>query len=241
MLRVWISSALTASVIAFAAPVKAQIIIETCTPFPLEYCYENGLDTVVTFYCSDPLSQPLMLLVCAGEMELCCDILTIYDGMDETYPILFLGNNGGNMAGMTVVCTNPENALTVRITTNDSIDCDSEGYVPLNWAVGPMPVTDCAMGVVEADGHNDALLFTQQNGQFIVHWPSMRSTKVISQLSDMAGRERWSGQLKFDASGQAIFPMNGIESGAFVLRVMADGRVPRPQGAGSLMGTRMSP
>jgi hypothetical protein len=226
MLRACILSALTASVLACAQPAKAQLIIEACTPLALPYCYESGLDTTVTFFCSDPLSEPLTILFCSGQMEL-TDTLVIYDGPDVTYPQLYAGNgNFGDFTGVFAMVTNAANTLTVRIHTHDSVDCQSEGYVPIWMAVGPNGTfTDCSMGVAEADGANDVLHFTHQNGQFVVQWPSMRSANAMGQLSDMAGRERWSGQLKFDPNGQALLPLNELENGPFVLRVATGGRV----------------
>src|SRR5689334_16781634 len=101
MLRAWISSAWIASIIVFASPAKAQSMVETCTPLSVEYCYTDDLDTTATYYCSDPLSEALSILFCGGHIEPLFDTLTIYDGPDMSYPLLYMGSgNAGDFAGI---------------------------------------------------------------------------------------------------------------------------------------------
>src|SRR5690349_1645177 len=96
--------------------VRAQVMVETCTPTSFEYCYGSGLDTTVTFFCSQT-TYPIMLRFCAGQMEACCDEIVVRDGSTELAPVLYGGNNDGLDMGLmpALISTTPDNTLTFTI------------------------------------------------------------------------------------------------------------------------------
>lgn len=98
------------------------------------YCEGNSENTF--FFYQGSGSFPLALLFNSGVLEACCDRLYVYDGADDTAPLLTpVGGIGGPVAGLFFSASNPENRLTVRITTDGSVACGSGSNAPLDWTL----------------------------------------------------------------------------------------------------------
>ncbi len=97
-------------------------------------CYHNNMDSTVV-YIDTVSSAPFIMHFCAGQMQYGYDGITVYDGTDITASVLFTGSNLGDLAGLTLVATNPERALTLRIRSNAAISCVDQAYAPLLWSV----------------------------------------------------------------------------------------------------------
>lgn len=107
--------------------------IVSCGPDNYNYCYGNNENTLFTYQSASSL--PLAMLFNAGTLPTFGDVITIYDGQDDTAPVLFTGTNNGNMAGVLVISTNPDNALTMRLTSNAGTSCQDGGFDALDWTV----------------------------------------------------------------------------------------------------------
>lgn len=104
------------------------------TELNVTHCPGNQTNEI--FYYSGVGSFPLALLFNAGTLETCCDRIYVYDGPDENSPALTpVGGVGGSVAGLFFTASNPENRLTVRVTTDISGACASGGYTPLDWTL----------------------------------------------------------------------------------------------------------
>ena len=95
------------------------------------YCYVDNDSTTWLF--ESPNGAPLNILFFEGTLETCCDIITIYDGSDNTASVLYEGNNGGDMSGVSVNTTS--NAIFIEIDSDVSVNCEENNYIPLSFEV----------------------------------------------------------------------------------------------------------
>ncbi|PNQ75028.1 hypothetical protein C1T31_02510 [Hanstruepera neustonica] len=131
------------------------------TPINTVYCYGNNETQTWNFQSSD--GGPLNVFFNAGQMEGCCDEVTIYDGTDNTGTVLYDDNNGGDMTGVSVNSTT--GFIFIEIDSDGSVSCEANGYVPLNFDVSCIDTTavpNCnsvlttpANGAVDVDNNTD--------------------------------------------------------------------------------------
>jgi len=152
------------------------------------YCEGNSENTF--FFYQGSGSFPLALLVNSGVLEPCCDRLYVYDGADGTAPLLTpVGGIGGPLGGLFFTASNPENRLTVRITTDGSVSCGSGSSTALDWTLSCLDcqppiatfeiVQDCAnfqysVDVVVTDLGSDnelELVYSQGNETLVINAP----------------------------------------------------------------------
>ncbi|PNQ75029.1 hypothetical protein C1T31_02515 [Hanstruepera neustonica] len=107
------------------------------TPINTVYCYGNNESQTWNFQSSD--GGPMNVFFNAGQMEGCCDQVTIYDGTDNTGTVLYDGNNGGDMTGVSVNSTT--GFIFIEIDSDGSVSCQANGYVPLNFDVSCIDLT----------------------------------------------------------------------------------------------------
>lgn len=124
-------------------------LTQSCGPDTYTYCYGNNENYVQTYQGNS--TWPLQLTFNSGSVSGSGnDALVIHDGLLGTDPVLFSGiGNGGNLAGVTVISTNPDHALTITFTSNSSFSCvDAGGSLPpWNYTVLCL---DCEPATVEA-------------------------------------------------------------------------------------------
>lgn len=142
---------------------NAPVDCASGVPVNVEYCYTDNDSTSWNFVSSD--GGPLNVFFNAGEMESCCDQVTIYDGADNTAPVLFDGNNGGDMTGISRNSTG--STLFIEVDTDFSVSCQGLGFVPLNFDVSCIDLTavpNCnsalitpANGEIAADVNTDII------------------------------------------------------------------------------------
>jgi len=99
------------------------------------HCYDDN-DATTWLYTASDGTSPLKMTFNAGEIEGCCDDILIYDGTDNTGTLLFVGNNGGDLAGVEVTATGPN--IFMEIDSDGSVSCvDDDGipYVLWDWDV----------------------------------------------------------------------------------------------------------
>jgi hypothetical protein len=159
--------------------VNSPCPVVSCGPDSYTYCYGNLESTVFSF--QGDSGFPLAVSFTGGEFnQFGNDIVTIHDGTDDLAPIIFSGNNGGDMTGLLVISNNPDNALTFVLQTDFGTSCQDQGLAPLEWDVQcltcTLPVadfsviTDCEAFefFVEVDltalGTNPSILITNNGG-----------------------------------------------------------------------------
>ncbi|MFD2915177.1 choice-of-anchor L domain-containing protein [Psychroserpens luteus] len=103
-----------------------------CTQPPLQfnYCYDNNDDTAWLFESND--GNPVRLTFNAGGIESCCDDILVYDGQDNTAPLIYQGNNGGDLSGLQFDSTG--DSLYLEIDSDGSVSCASNsGCCTTEW------------------------------------------------------------------------------------------------------------
>ncbi|WP_445717549.1 choice-of-anchor J domain-containing protein [Flavobacterium sp.] len=127
------------------------------TPVNTTYCYTDNDTTTWTFTSND--GSPLRVVFNAGEMESCCDDILIYDGTDNTGTLLYQGNNGGDLTGLTF--DSISDSIYIEIDSDGSVNCGDSGYTSWDFdvvcatCVNPTAtftiVPDCANGQFSID------------------------------------------------------------------------------------------
>ncbi|MDC0570768.1 gliding motility-associated C-terminal domain-containing protein [Flavobacteriaceae bacterium] len=103
-------------------------------PVNINYCYTNSDTTYWLFTSTDGF--PLKIEFNAGTIEGFWDDLTIYDGPDNTFPILF-NNNDADIEDFTdLVVESTSTAVYVEVDSDSSGSCeDSFGFTPWDFDV----------------------------------------------------------------------------------------------------------
>ena len=63
-----------------------------------------------------------------GFLETCCDFMTVYDGPDNTAPVITTTN--GDFTGVSFTATNPSGCLTFELTSDGSVSCATGALSP---------------------------------------------------------------------------------------------------------------
>lgn len=108
--------------------------VVSCGPDSYTYCANNLETTVFSFQGNSGF--PLAMSFTGGDFNIWDDdMVTIHDGTDDLADVLFSGQNGGDMTGLLVISTNPDNALTMVLTTDFGTSCQDSELAPLTWDV----------------------------------------------------------------------------------------------------------
>jgi len=120
----------------FSTPVQTNYTIDCDAGeiLDLNYCYTNN-DTTAWLFTSST-AFPLRIVFDSGNLESCCDQVTIYDGPDNTGTVLF--NNDAadihDLSGLEFQSTST--AIYMEVDTDGSVSCDSStNYSPWDFSV----------------------------------------------------------------------------------------------------------
>ena len=99
-----------------------------------EICLGNNAFQTFT-YCPDTPGDGTMMTLnfSGGFLETCCDFMTVYDGADNTAPVITTTN--GDFAGVSFTATNPDGCITIELTSDGSVGCGSGSFDPLQFCV----------------------------------------------------------------------------------------------------------
>ncbi|WP_338732576.1 gliding motility-associated C-terminal domain-containing protein [Mangrovimonas cancribranchiae] len=100
---------------------NAPVDCASGTPINVIHCYTNNDTTTWNFQSSS--GAPLNVFFNSGGIESCCDDIFIYDGTDNTGTLLYGGNNGGDLAGLSINSTG--DSIFIEIDADPSVSCDS--------------------------------------------------------------------------------------------------------------------
>jgi hypothetical protein len=89
----------------------------------MQYCYTNNDNTSWQFYSEN--EESLNISFNSGTIENCCDNISIYDGTDNTSPLLYNGNNGGDLSGLQFNSTG--SIIYMEINSDDTTSCSTVG------------------------------------------------------------------------------------------------------------------
>jgi gliding motility-associated-like protein len=100
------------------------------------YCYDDNEFTTFT-YCPDNPGDGLTFMSIsfnAGSTETWFDFVTIYDGNNTGAPVI-AGPMDGNLAGLSWQATNPTGCITMLLTTDGSVSCQSGSTIAFDYDV----------------------------------------------------------------------------------------------------------
>lgn len=128
--------------------------IISCGPDNYTYCYSNGENTYFVYQSAS--TWPIALLFNSGGIyAFGGDFITVFDGLNTNAPVIYSGYDDGDLTGMFWTSNNPDNALTLQITSDGFASCSDFSVFP-QWdytvacldctpAIGTFtPVMDCA-------------------------------------------------------------------------------------------------
>lgn len=115
----------------------------SCGPDNYTHCYGENETTQWVYQSASTF--PIALQFSAGGMEACCDNINVYDGENTTAPLLYSGNNGGDLSGLSFISTNVDNFLLLELVSDVSNSCQSGSATPeLDWDVACLDCTEPA-------------------------------------------------------------------------------------------------
>ncbi len=187
-------------------------IIVSCGVDNYEYCYENSEDRWYTYQSAQNVPTTVRFL--QGQL-LTGDIIAVYNGRNSSSPILYQGNNGGNLAGFAVNSANTGNAITLRIKSDAAGSCDDgQATIPLQWAVG------CgAVGLSELTTDGFMVFPNPTDGLLQIQLGSKVTGKVQLRVTDMSGRLVMEEQLVMNDGTRNTVEMADLQSGQYLVQL----------------------
>jgi len=196
---------------------SVDCIIVSCGVDNYSHCYGNDEDRWYTF--QSAINVPTTITFQQGQM-LTGDRIVVYNGRDENAPVLYQGNNGGNLTGFTVNSQNLNNSITLRIQSNSTGSCDDGGVkAELLW--------DVACGAVGIDEMGDGAFVVYPNptnGLLYIETRNEVKDKVALRVFDISGQVVIEQQLAAQ-SGLNTVDMQGLMSGHYLVQLTAAGWV----------------
>ncbi|MEM5565839.1 gliding motility-associated C-terminal domain-containing protein [Psychroserpens sp. AS72] len=111
--------------INFATTIQSVYNIDcTQAPTQITYCYDDNDTNTWTFVSTD--GSQIRLTFNAGGIEGCCDEILVYDGADNTAPLLYQGNNGGDLSGLEL--NSSGDTLFMEIDSDGSVSCAAGSF-----------------------------------------------------------------------------------------------------------------
>jgi hypothetical protein len=187
-------------------------VVTACETIGIEYCYTNA-DTAWFVYQSGD-NVPLSVSFAYGQL-LDGDEIWIYNGLDETAQLVFAGDLGGDVTGLALSSSNPDNALMFQVISDGAGSCATgEASTPMYWTVG------CGLVGMEEAPVEDPLVFPQPcEGAFNVRWPAADGSRVSLELFDLTGRSALRETYRPTADAPHVVHVEGLSTGGYILRL----------------------
>ncbi len=193
-------------------------VITACETIGVDYCYSDA-DTAWFVYQSGD-NVPLSVSFAYGQL-LDGDEIRIHNGLDDDAQLVFAGNVGGDLAGLALSSSNPDNALMFQIVSDGAGSCASgEATTPMYWTVG------CGL-VGQLDVSAAGLLAFPQpcNDLLNIRWPGVAASGVTVELFDLTGRSVLREALNARPNGGGAMNVGHLPPGGYALRVTTAQRV----------------
>ncbi len=196
-------------------------IIQACDLVTTEHCYANG-DSLWYTYASG-INVPISISFLAGTM-LPGDQVMLFNGPDTTYQLVYAGNYGGNLAGLSLTSNNPVNAITLLIVTDGAGSCATgEAETAMQWSVGCGLVGSASTAAVHPE-----VFPVPSTGALRVIWPASLAEPRSWSLLDAAGRQVAGDRIVQNAGGWSM-DLSTVGVGRYVLWIRTDnGSQPMP-------------
>lgn len=182
-----------------------------CDPTSSELCYGNG-DTLWYSYTSGT-NLPISLSFLGGGM-LPGDVIQLYNGADTSAQLVYAGNYGGQLGGLSLTSNNPDNALTLLVLSNGVGSCATGDVSPaLQWVVG------CGLVGSEEPAQASLLVYPVPTADRLnVTWPAGAGDMLGWQLLDALGQVVMNEPTPRGLTGTWPIDLGGLANGSYLLR-----------------------
>jgi hypothetical protein len=199
----------TSDTLTFASD---SCIFVSCGSDNYNYCYENDEDRWYTYQAAD--NVPITVGFLQGQM-LTGDRIILYNGRDGNAPVLYQGNNGGNLTGFALNSANLANTITLRIQSNGTGSCeDGQVLNELRWAV------QCgAVGLEELAGDGFAVHPNPTSGLLQIELGSKMTGALYFRAMDMSGRVVLEQPLTMNGGTRNVVDMGSLQSGQYLVQL----------------------
>lgn len=182
-----------------------------CEATGSEYCYQNA-DTAYFTYTSGN-NDPITIQFEYGQL-LVNDYIQIYNGLNTSAQLVYMGNNGGQMGGFAISSSNPDNAITLLVISSQVGACASGQATPLYWSVG------CGLvGVNEFTVDGFAMFPNPSNGEVFIRMDDAVTGNVRMDVMDVTGRVLLQQQFNAAAGITRSFDLGDLVNGNYLVRL----------------------
>ncbi|MBK9758809.1 MAG: T9SS type A sorting domain-containing protein [Flavobacteriales bacterium] len=195
----------------FFLPVNA-CVITACESIGVEYCYANA-DTAWFIYQSGT-NIPVTISFAYGQL-LPNDNILLYNGLNTSAQLVYLGNQNGQIGGLALSSNNTDNALTLKVASNGSGSCATgEATQQIYWTVG------CGL-VGEAERSTDefAVFPNPTSGELFIRPSEMINGSVLLEVFDVAGRSVMKEQFNAISGSNFTADLGGLMNGHYSIRI----------------------
>ncbi|MCC7502720.1 MAG: T9SS type A sorting domain-containing protein [Flavobacteriales bacterium] len=186
-------------------------VVDTCGSANYSYCYVNS-DTAWFSYRSTQ-GVPVTVRFLSGNLGP-NDKVLFYNGTTVYSAVIFLGNNGGNMANFALNSTNVDNAITFRVMSDATGSCQGGQYEPLVWDV------QCgAVGMDELADHGFHMYPNPTEGLLYVQMNEGASRPLSVVVLDLAGRQVMNVPTNNLSAGTNTIDLGNLQNGQYLVQV----------------------
>ena len=184
-----------------------------CEPLTTEYCYADA-DTAWFIY-SSGTTIPITITFLGGQL-LDNDNVMLYNGLDTDAQLVFADNLGGDVSGLALSSSNPDDALTLLITSDGNGSCASGDASPvIQWTVG------CGLVGMQGMAASLPVLFPQPCRDVLnVRWPQIHEDAAVLELIDVMGRVALRDRSSTATEGVRSMDVAALPAGTYVLRAL---------------------
>ncbi len=142
------------------------------------------------------------------------DNVMLYNGIDANAQLVFAGNLGGDVSGLALSSSNPDNALTLLVTSDASGSCaNGEAAPTLQWTVG------CGLVGEEEHAIDRPLLYPDPgDGELNVRWPASFDADLIMDICDISGRPVMRERYHATGGSVRVIDISGLAVGVYAVR-----------------------
>lgn len=188
-----------------------ECVVTACETIGVEYCYVDA-DTAWFVYQSGQ-NTPVTISFAYGQL-LEGDEVWLYNGLDQTAQLVFAGDVGGDLAGLALSSSNPDNALTLQVISDGAGSCGTgDVTLPMYWTVG------CGLvGQVEEEAAEFSLFPQPCTDVLNIGWSASSDEMIAMELFDIAGRGVMRGTVRPSTGGVYLVNVGHLPPGGYTLR-----------------------
>ncbi len=187
-------------------------VIPSCAAAGYEYCYANN-DTA-WFVFQSSTGDPITIHFDWGQL-LVTDYIQIFNGLNEDAQMIYMGNMGGNLAGLAINSNNPDDAICMRIISNWTGSCQD------GQAAGAYFVVECGMvGMEEVPESQFDLFPNPTNGEVSVRLPAAVANGARILVTDLVGRQVHAVRPEHLVNGAVVLDLADLAAGMYTVTVL---------------------